>query len=55
MPQGQTLPEIFLKHLAQATEDTQESEQALLVNLSDNFRSRKGLLDFFNTVIAIQR
>jgi len=48
----QARPEIFLKRLQQAVEDVSEKHLPVRVDLSDNFRSRKGILDFANAVFA---
>lgn len=46
----QSRPEIFLARLADSVDDVDQSGIALRVDLSDNFRSRKGILDFANAV-----
>jgi len=43
-------PELFLNMLKAASEKPSEQTGSLKVGLSDNFRSRKGVLDFANTV-----
>ena len=48
----QAKPDIFLNHLNNASEDPGENDTALRVTLSDNYRSRKGVLDFVNKVFA---
>jgi len=48
----QAQPEIFLKRLAGTTEDTGQKSVPARVDLSGNFRSRKGILDFANTVFS---
>ena len=48
----QARPEIFLNRLAGATEDTGQKNVPVRVDLSGNFRSRKGILDFANTVFS---
>jgi len=48
----QSRPEIFLKHLARAAERSDTATVPLRVDLSDNFRSRKGVLDFANAVFS---
>jgi len=48
----QSRPEIFLKHLARAAEHSDTATVPLRVDLSDNFRSRKPVLDFANAVFS---
>ena len=46
----QAQPTIFLDRLANATDDSADKSKPLRVDLVDNFRSRKGVLDFANAV-----
>jgi len=48
----QAQPEIFLKRLQQTTESDARENLPVRVDLSGNFRSRKGILDFANTVFS---
>jgi ATP-dependent helicase/nuclease subunit A len=45
-------PELFLEMLKAASDQPSEQGGSLKVGLSDNFRSRKGVLDFANTVFS---
>jgi len=46
----QAKPEIFLNLLKDSTSDAGDSDKPLRVDLSDNFRSRKQVLDFANLI-----
>lgn len=48
----QAKPEIFLGRLKGASEKTGKKNLPLRIDLSDNFRSRKGVLDFANMVFS---
>ena len=48
----QSRPEIFLRRLEDSVERIDQAGSALRVDLSDNFRSRKGVLDFANAVFG---
>ena len=48
----QAQPKIFLDRLQQATENLEQQPAPVRVDLSGNFRSRKAILDFANTVFS---
>ncbi|MBW8016795.1 MAG: helicase-exonuclease AddAB subunit AddA [Planctomycetes bacterium] len=48
----QAKPEIFLNLLKDSTSDPDAGDKPLRVDLSDNFRSRKQVLDFANLIFA---
>ena len=48
----QAKPQIFLNRLGQVTDGAQPKEAPVRVDLSGNFRSRKAVLDFANTVFS---
>lgn len=48
----QAKPEIFMERLKGASEKTGKENLPLRVDLSDNFRSRKGVLDFANAIFS---
>ena len=48
----QAKPEIFQNLLKESTDETNVSDRPLRVDLSDNFRSRKQVLDFANLIFS---
>jgi ATP-dependent helicase/nuclease subunit A len=48
----QASPEIFLQQLNNAADTSATGQKSLRVDLTDNFRSRKDILDFANTVFG---
>jgi len=48
----QARPQIFIDQLKQAAQKSQKEQKTVRVDLTENFRSRKAILDFANTVFA---